>query len=217
MGDSLQPAIEEEDEDTEKEAVSRMSKLYFDCFGVVKHKALYLYQDNEMLIQIRVIQMPHYTVSLYPKDMTDHELFMSQHPIVLTLLDGDIMTMTAVASNSDPYIFIYSNNTSEKESWFVTLKRASNLPLFADEGAMSLYYEEMDSVRQYENAMKKLVANTQGEHSQETAWLNALVGRMFVAIHGNANVKEWVRKRLSRHTVENDEGKRVRKGVYSIV
>lgn len=67
-------------------------------------------------------------------------------------------------------------------------------------------------MRLYVEAMKKLVANTtvDGDCSSAdlsaTAWLNALVGRMFVTIHANENVKEWVTQRLSRHALEADEG-----------
>ena len=200
MGDSTMLAIDEEEE---IDKIENSPKRYFYCYGVVKHKKLYLYTNHEMLTCLKVIQLPNYTVSLYPNNLSDHEYYMSQHPIVLHLLEDETILATEV--DSDPNIFVYAPNSFEKENWFIILKRASNLPLFADDGAMSLFYDEMDPVRQYVDAMKKLLSNTQGENSQETAWLNALVGRMFVSIHGNARVREWVKNRLSRHTVENDD------------
>ncbi|KAI8813217.1 hypothetical protein BJ742DRAFT_475444 [Cladochytrium replicatum] len=39
-----------------------------------------------------------------------------------------------------------------------------------------------------------------GESFMATAWLNALVGRAFVAIHSNLRIKEWLLAKLSRRT-----------------
>ncbi|KAJ3335206.1 hypothetical protein HDU91_002282, partial [Kappamyces sp. JEL0680] len=179
------------------------SKPYVDCYGVLKHKTLFIYSDEDQTECVRVILVPQYHVQLYPNSLSEHELFMPQHPIVLRVLP-DIDSL-----NLQPEFYIYPTSSSEKESWFVILRRASRLPPFADSGALSTFYQEIDPVKQYVDAMKKLVSNTGHENGNEelsaTAWLNALVGRMFVAIHANPNVTEWVKKRLSRHTVEADD------------
>ncbi|KAJ3273905.1 hypothetical protein HDV01_003736 [Terramyces sp. JEL0728] len=172
---------------------------YMDCFGVLKHKTLFLYTDEKQVECAKVILIPQYKILLHPDTLTDHELFIRHNPIVLMAYDEAMLNM-------DRELYIYTPTSSEKEDWFIMLRRASKLPAFADSAALSLFYQEVDPVRQHVEAMKKLVANTTSDSEEllATAWLNALVGRMFVAIHANQNVKDWVTKRLSRHNYEED-------------
>jgi hypothetical protein len=99
--------------------------------------------------------------------------------------------------NLEPIYFIYALTPLEKEDWFVVLKRSSMLPAFADSGALSTFYQEIDTVKQYVDAMTKLIQNTRSgrggsedsteipsEHAiSDTSWLNALVGRMYGIIY----------------------------------
>ena len=162
LGDSSSlPVLDDEQE----EKTETVETPYADVFAVLKHKTLFFYKDHEMVDFIRVVMMPEFEASLFPTSLADHELFMPQWPIVLT-------------SKTSTPIFLYPPTSSEKESWFVILKRASQLPIFADQGAMSTFHQESDPVKKYNEAMKKLLSNTSGEGYQETAWLNAIVGRM---------------------------------------
>lgn len=164
------------------------AKPYQDLYAVLKHKTLYLYADEDKLECVLVILVPQYQISLYPTTLTEHELFMPQNPILMRVLE-DTNTL-----NLEPIYCIYALTPLEKEDWFVILKRSSLLPAFADSGALSTFYQEVDTVKQYVDAMTKLVENTRPADpddtgndekvvakqsgSGDTAWLNALVGRM---------------------------------------
>ncbi|KAJ3318190.1 hypothetical protein HDV06_000777 [Boothiomyces sp. JEL0866] len=143
---------------------------YKDCFGVLKHKTLFLYTDEKQVECAKVILIPQYKILLHPDTLTDHELFIRHNPIVLMAYDEAMLNM-------DRELYIYTPTSSEKEDWFIMLRRASKLPAFADSAALSMFYQEVDPVRQHVEAMKKLVANTTSDSEEllATAWLNALV------------------------------------------
>lgn len=84
------------------------------------------------------------------------------------------------------------------------LKRVSKLPEYADDEARSAFYQEQEQMVAYTAAMEKLIANTTSGDN-DTAWLNALFGRIFVAIHTNSHVKDWLTTRLSRRSVEKND------------
>jgi Maintenance of mitochondrial morphology protein 1 len=137
-----------------------------------------------------------------PKDAPDVELFSRFNPIALQARDD--------VPHEVSCFYIYCSTGSEKEDWFVILKRCSKLPEFADDEALSAFYQELGPMRAYTAAMEKLIQHTAAAdtpESQATAWLNAIVGRLFVAVHTNSHVKEWLTSRLSRRSVETkDEG-----------
>jgi hypothetical protein len=186
------------------EEEKELPRPYQDFYGVLKHKTLFLYVDETKKQFIKAIMVPHYSISLTPESLTDHELFMPHNPIILHVLpDCNDLPI-------DPLLCLYPPTASEKENWFVILKRACSLPPFADAEAIAAFHQESAPMRKYTEAMKKLVAMTTSSGMEDgdlsaTAWLNALVGRMFVTIHANKNVKNWVMQRLSRHTVDSED------------
>jgi hypothetical protein len=176
-------------------------KPYEEFYGVLVHKSLFLYKDQTRQECVLVILIPQYSVQLIPHSLTEHELFMPHNPIALHLLEDTF--------NAPEKVYIYPETSSEKENWFIMLRRSCTLPPFADDEALTSFYHDSTSMKQFKDAMKKLEALTKGDNEAQdlsaTAWLNALFGRMFVAIHANPNVKAWVIQRLSRHTLETED------------
>jgi hypothetical protein len=180
----------------------QVKRPYRDFYAVLQHKTLYLYADELKREFVQTILIPHYHITLTPSTLTDHELFMPHHPILLRVLPNLLDTPM------DPQICFYPPTASEKEDWFVTLKRSCSLPLFADQEAVSTFFNDSKPMKNYMEAMMKLIRLTSTGSETDvsaSAWLNAFVGRMFVAIHANQTVKQWVMNRLSRHTVETQD------------
>jgi hypothetical protein len=177
-------------------------KPFSDMYVVLEQKMLYFYADASRTDCIRKLTVPEYVITLSPDTISDHELYLLHNPIVLSRKDD----AEYIPGNSHE-LYLYPQSSSEKESWFIILRRASKLPIFADDQAASAFYQDEEPVQQYVEAMEKLISSTlanEGYEQSSTAWLNALVGRMFVAIHANENVKNWVIQRLSRHTLGSE-------------
>ena len=58
-------------------------------------------------------------------------------------------------------------------------------------------------MKRYTKALETLMENTKNDTSA-SVWLNAILGRWFVAVHANPNVKKWIMKRLSKLTNDRD-------------
>jgi hypothetical protein len=172
-----------------------------------------MYLDDSKIQCDRIIDLSQYNIFLHPKDSKDVDMYTKFNPICLD--------PKRAYKDDLPRLYLYCQTGSEKEDWFVILKRVSKLPEFADEEALAAFYQESEPVRNYTAAMEKLIENTIGSDSKvdltaftdpitdsknhNTAWLNAIVGRMFVSIHTNPQVKEWLTSRLSRRSVERTE------------
>jgi hypothetical protein len=183
-----------------------------------------MYSDDTQIQCDKIIELSQYNIFLHPKSKAV-DMYNKFNPICLD---------PKKAYRDDlPRFYLYCQTGSEKEDWFVVLKRVSKLPQFADEEALTAFYNESEPVRNYTAAMEKLIENTIGSvpnfdstctnsiadskkhktctdsiadsKNHNTAWLNAIVGRMFVSIHTNPQVKEWLTSRLSRGSMERTE------------
>lgn len=170
-------------------------------FGVLKQKTLFLYNDESQSECFLIIPISTYAVHLLPDGVSDMELFNRYNPIALIPKEESVGAMST--------FFLYCSTGSDKEDWYVLLKRVARLPEFGDARALSAFYQEFEPMKEYLEAMKKLIENTackeDSQDWQATAWLNAIVGRIFVAIHTNDLVKSWITTRLSRGSRERDE------------
>ncbi|KAJ3316728.1 hypothetical protein HDU76_001586 [Blyttiomyces sp. JEL0837] len=160
-----------------------------NAFAVLKHKTLFVYSSDERLECMDILLLPDYKVDLFPETFVDREFYRRDTPIRLRPRSGGL------GDNNDGALYLYTLSGTDKEDWYVMLRRTSNLPSYADQGALSMHFQESESQRQYSEAIKKLYATigkATNPDAQKTAWLNAMVGRAFVAFHGNQKIKDWI-------------------------
>jgi hypothetical protein len=145
---------------------------YQEVYAILLQKQLNLYSDEHQTILLQTLTIPQYNVTLTPDTISDHEYFLVHNPICLKSTQNVL----------DRTVYLYLSSPSEKENWFILLSRASKLQIFADNQAAAAFYEDKEEVKQYGEAMQKLILATEtkdGEEQSATAWLNALVGRMY--------------------------------------
>ncbi|KAI8914333.1 putative integral membrane protein conserved region-domain-containing protein, partial [Gorgonomyces haynaldii] len=170
-------------------------------FAVLKQKTLILYTDETQVECVQVIPVAQYQVQLLPENTNDMEMFNRHNPIYLLAKEDGF------SKPSIEYFYIYCPTGSEKEDWFLILRRVSQLPAFADNDALSAFYQELAPMKSYVGAMEKLIEKTKDDDPSNVQihWLNALVGRLFVAVHTSIYVKEWLTARLSVRSPEREE------------
>lgn len=162
-------------------------------FGVLKQKTLYIYIDESQAECVQVLLLSHYTVQLNLANVSPEERFSRYNPIRL------------ISNNGTSSYYFYCLTGSDKEDWFILFTRVKNLPSYGDCQALSTYHQDTDSMRSYLNAMEKLIENTSGENpDHSTAWLNALLGRFFIAMHANDYIKNWLVSRFSRRSPKDE-------------
>lgn len=155
----------------------------------LRHSHLILFDDREQLEVRHVISLNHHDVSIYGggNEIPEGELWIKRNAICLIRMPnvGD------VTSTSKPF-YLFSDNCSEKEDFYFALLQnqerrpnVSGLP---------------PTPQQYE--VKDIISLVQRLHSSEeqlqTRWINALIGRLFLAMYKTQEVEDFVRLKITK-------------------
>ena len=158
-------------------------------FVVLRHGHLMLYDDAEQLDPRHVIFLEHHDVSIYGGEevIPEGELFIKRNSIRLarkTDVENSI-------SSPKPFYF-FSENCSDKEDFYFALLHNQEAKSNAGDGP--------PRPQQYD--VKDIITLVQKLHSSEeqlqTRWLNALIGRLFLALYKTHEVEDLLRRKITK-------------------
>ena len=149
-----------------------------------------LYDDSEQLEVRYVISLEHHEVSVYNGGedvIPEGELWIKRNAIRLKRRPITI----GINASSLPF-YLFSENMSEKEGfYFALLKNLEKNPSY---GEIAPSPQSFDP--------KHIISLVQKLHSSEehlqTRWLNALIGRLFLALYKTPEMEELVRRKLTK-------------------
>ena len=156
-------------------------------FVVLRHGHLMLYENSEQVEVKYVIAIEQYDVSIYSgeDEIQEGELWIRRNAIMLSRKSraGEVITK--------PFFF-FSENCSDKEDFYVALlQNQEEKPGASDNPPRPLHFDQ-----------KLAIGLVQRLHSSEeqlqTRWLNAMVGRLFLALYRTPEVEEFVRKKITK-------------------
>src|ERR1700733_2925910 len=149
-----------------------------------------LYDDSEQLEVRYVISLEYHEVSVYngvEDVIPEGELWIKRNAICLTRRPITI----GVNASSLPF-YLFSENMSEKEDFYFALLK--------NQEKNSIYGEIAPSPQSFDT--KHIISLVQKLHSSEehlqTRWLNALIGRLFLALYKTPEVEELLRRKLTK-------------------
>ncbi|KAF1841826.1 uncharacterized protein K460DRAFT_409266 [Cucurbitaria berberidis CBS 394.84] len=173
------------------EASNARSKKARNVFYVVLRLGHLMLYDNEDQIEVRhVISLAHYKADVYSGGdrIPEGELWIKRNCIrLIQKLDGD----AAVEAKA---FYLFSDNCSEKEDFYHAMLQAqehhkdhaaSNLP------PIPLKFETPDLVK----LVQQLHASEENLH---TRWINALIGRVFLALYKTSEVKNFIATKINK-------------------
>jgi hypothetical protein len=163
-----------------------MSNIY--C----RHGHLMLFDDDEQLEVRHVVSLAHHNVSIYSGgDQTpEGELFIKRNALCLSR-KADIGELTPDGKASKPF-FLFSENCSDKEDfYFALLRNQDRKPNAIDNPPIPLPYNVKDII----TLVKRL--HSSEEHLQ-TRWVNAIIGRVFLALYKTPEVENFVRAKITK-------------------
>lgn len=146
-----------------------------------------LYDDIQQLEVRYVISLEYHDVDVYAggEEIPEGELWIKRNSIRLTRRK----TRAGDKATSLPF-FLFSENQSEKEDFYFALLK--NLEKSNSEDAP--IPQEFD--------VKHIVMLVQKLHSSEehlqTRWLNAFIGRMFLAMYRTPELEQFIRNKLTK-------------------
>lgn len=155
------------------------------------HGHLMLFDDDEQLEVRHVISLAHHDVSIYSGgDKTpEGELFIKRNALCLSRKMDGIDPPDAQVSK--PF-YLFSENCSAKEDFYFALIRNQEQVF----GATSKTPEPLHF------DVKNIISLVQRLHSSEehmqTRWLNALIGRIFLAIYKTKDIENTIREKITK-------------------
>ncbi|KAK9450600.1 uncharacterized protein V1518DRAFT_145390 [Limtongia smithiae] len=178
-------------------------------FAVLRHGNLFLYDTPEQMNVQQVIVLANHAVTIWPPDAPDGQLFIRRNAICLIPKTGNRAFHGRYNPAEPPKhaYYLFSESCSEKEDFYFALLRASmrvprkdldgstqgrhSLPGYPDPlvDAHPLSFNDSDIV----NLMRTLHSS---DSHLETMWLNALIGRMFLALNQTAALENFVKSRI---------------------
>ena len=167
-------------------AVKRARNVFF---VVLRHGHLMLYDDSEQAEVRHVISLEHHHISIYGEEavIPEGELWIKRNAICLAR-KANADENTAM---SKPF-YLFSENCSEKEDfYFALLQNQEVKPKGHDNPPRPQLFE----VKHVIGLVQKL--HSSEEHLQ-TRWINALVGRAFLALYKTREVEDFIRKKISK-------------------
>ena len=158
-------------------------------FVVLRHGHLMLYDDSEQLEVRHVISLEHHDVSIYNggEEIPEGELWIKRNAIQLSRKPN----IEDAISVTKPF-FLFSENCSEKEDfYFALLQNQEVKPDAMDNPPRPQPYD-----------IKHIITLVQKLHSSEeqlqTRWINALMGRAFLALYKTQEIEDFVRKKITK-------------------
>ncbi|KAJ5884969.1 hypothetical protein N7495_009479 [Penicillium taxi] len=159
---------------------------------VLRHGHLMLY-DDESQVEVRyVISLAHHDVSIHGADgegeIPEGELWIKRNAICLSRRLNSLGDL----GGPTPPFYLFSENLSEKEDfYFAMLQNQSKLWEFADRPPKPREFD-----------IKNIVTLVQRLHSSEeqlqTRWINAFLGRLFLALYKTSELEQQIRNKISK-------------------
>ncbi|CAI7575638.1 unnamed protein product [Penicillium glandicola] len=155
---------------------------------VLRHGHLMLYDDVNQVEVRYVISLAHHDVTIYggEGDIPEGELWLKRNAICLS---RRLVSLGDLGGPTPPF-YLFSENLSEKEDFYIAMLQNQNR--LWDSSDRPPKHQEFDT--------KHIVTLVQRLHSSEeqlqTRWVNAFLGRWFLALYRTPELEESVRSKI---------------------
>ncbi|KAF1838741.1 hypothetical protein BDW02DRAFT_515879 [Decorospora gaudefroyi] len=173
------------------EGSNARSKKARNVFYVVLRLGHLMLYDNEDQLEVRhVISLTYYKVDIYAggERIPEGELWIKRNCIrLIQKLDSN----TAADAKG---FYLFSDNCSEKEDFYHAMLHAQENqrdPSAAESPCVPLKFDTPDLVK----LVQQLHASEENLH---TRWINALIGRVFLALYKTSQVKEFIATKINK-------------------
>ncbi|KAJ4358523.1 uncharacterized protein N0V89_003107 [Didymosphaeria variabile] len=149
---------------------------------------LMLYDDSEQVEVRHVISLAHYSVSIYAggERIPEGELWIKRNCIRLASRDP-----ASTVGDSRSY-YLFSDNCSEKEDFYHAMLRSQESHVESSPGPPPpLKFNPADLIK----LVQQLHAS---EENFNTRWINALIGRLFLAMYKTKHIENFIWTKITK-------------------
>lgn len=173
------------------DTANNKNKKARNVFYVVLRLGHLMLYDNDDQIEVRhVISLAHYKVDVHAggESIPEGELWIKRNCIRLVQeLEGESL---AEAKS----FFLFSDNCSEKEDFYHAMLQAQEHHMgdsTAEPAPVPLKFDTPDLVK----LVQQLHASEENLH---TRWINALIGRVFLAMYKTSQIKDFIAAKINK-------------------
>ncbi|KAI8354862.1 putative integral membrane protein conserved region-domain-containing protein, partial [Mortierella sp. GBAus27b] len=153
---------------------------------------MFIYENEHTQECLGIITLPHYKVSV-PGEQKDSHIYSKRNPIWLQYQPptnhSRRSTESDASQSSSKDYYLSMVNCVDKEDLYFTLLRCSRIKLNQP--------RPLDSTMFDKSAMNTLIRTIHSdEHHYQAAWLNAIMGRVFLGVYKTPQVKDSVFQKL---------------------
>lgn len=151
-----------------------------------------LFDDDDQLEVRHVVSLAHHDVSIHSGGdvIPEGELFIKRNAICLSR-KASAGEVNVDGTASKPF-FLFSENCSDKEDFYFALLRNQERKEHAEDNPpRPLQYDVKDMI----HLVQKL--HSSEEHLQ-TRWINAIMGRLFLALYKTTEVENNIRAKITK-------------------
>ncbi|KAF1966926.1 hypothetical protein BU23DRAFT_559770 [Bimuria novae-zelandiae CBS 107.79] len=159
-------------------------------YVVLRLGHLMLYDDAAQLEVRHVISLVHYSISVYAggEEIPEGELWIKRNCIRLIPRDS------ASAVGDARSFYFFSDNCSEKEDFYHAMLRSQESQFHPGPSSTPpppLKFNPADLIK----LVQQLHASEENLH---TRWINALIGRLFLALYKTAHIENYIRNKVTK-------------------
>ncbi|KAF9583866.1 hypothetical protein BGW38_008279 [Lunasporangiospora selenospora] len=169
-------------------------------YAVIKGPTMFIYENEQLEECLGVITLPHYEITV-PGHQKDSHVFSKRNPIWLKYQPSSSHSRHSTASsesglmNSSKDYYLSMVSCVDKEDLYFTLLRCCKLKPNVHSFIREI--PKRDSTLFDKPAMNKLIRNIHSnEHHFQAAWLNAIIGRMFLGVYKTPQIKDAIFQKL---------------------
>jgi hypothetical protein len=148
-----------------------------------------LYDDAEQVEVRHVLSLALYDIDIYAggEYVPDGELWVKRNCIRLTWRERS----AEVPQDSKPF-YLFSDNCSDKEDFYhALLQNQDRIPGYASPAPTPLAFETAHIVK----LVQQLHAS---EENMQTRWINALMGRLFLALYKTTDLQDLIHAKITK-------------------
>ncbi|KAG5984746.1 hypothetical protein E4U55_003390 [Claviceps digitariae] len=162
-------------------------------YVVLRHGHLMLFDDDEQLEVRHVISLAHHDISIYSGgDVTpEGELFIKRNALCLSRKPVDVDKQAPDIQISKPF-YLFSENCSAKEDFYFALLKSQQQTFGFDSNPPIPKGFEVKNII---SLVQKLHSSEDHVHSR---WLNALLGRLFLAVYRTRDLENMIREKITK-------------------
>ncbi|PHH64081.1 hypothetical protein CDD81_5074 [Ophiocordyceps australis] len=161
-------------------------------YVVLRHGHLMLFDDEEQLEVRHVISLAHHDISIFSGgDVTpEGELFIKRNALCLSRRQNTA-GQAPDSLTSKPF-YLFSENCSAKEDFYFALLKNQQQTFGFDSSAPK---PKQFPVKNIISLVQRLHASEDHLHSR---WLNAMIGRVFLAVYRTQDLENFVREKITK-------------------